>query len=485
MAAKNRKKTSHTSGPVSPKAYIQSGQARKLPLHECYVTEQWQESGMVQVIVSRRHVTGNITAGLYLVDLLCTGVKDSIFLFNEPEESLKEMMEKFNSDYNTSFEPCDYTLAHNIIFAALEFAAEYGIEPGIDFALTKMILEDDDEKIELIEIECGEDGMPVLIDNGLDARTGYYLRQLQKYAGEGNYKYVTEDEADYDENEEDEDDEEEEEDFYGEPEQWTKENWEDFIIDGDTDIIDRYENIPVYIYRKAIMEPEAAARGINIDEWMDECERSITYEPIPQPDYGKDPEEVKENEAIFYTIHKEVVTQKELKDLTVRIMEGIKKWPRSPVFYNHLFNTYLLLNDTKKANAVQQEQFDKFPNYLFAKITYANSLYQQDKADKIPAVFNNQLTLSSLYPERKQFHISEFTSFTATQCLYHIAIKDDLMAGMYGIMILEHATGPLYIANEAAIKGFKNYMMVKVLHLMVEALKDDEKRRGLVDLLVD
>jgi hypothetical protein len=189
MAPKNRKKTSTSTGPVSAKTYFQSGQARKLPIHACFVTEQWQTSGMVQVIVSRRHVTGNITTCFYLVDLLCAGVKDSMYIFNEPEDSLNEIKENIETK-GVSLESCDYALAHNIIFAGLEFAAEYGIEPIEEFAITKMMLEEDDETIELIDVECGKDGQPFLVDNGYDPRIPYYLRQLKKNAGEGNYQFV-------------------------------------------------------------------------------------------------------------------------------------------------------------------------------------------------------------------------------------------------------------------------------------------------------
>ena len=81
---------------------------------------------------------------------------------------------------------CDYTLAHNVLFSAVDFAAEYHIEPGGDFLLTKMILEEDDEKIGLVDIECGKNGKPLLISESMDFRTKYYLRQLETYAGEGN-----------------------------------------------------------------------------------------------------------------------------------------------------------------------------------------------------------------------------------------------------------------------------------------------------------
>jgi hypothetical protein len=141
MSTKNKKKAASASGPMSDKAYIQIGNARKLPIHQCLVTSDWREAGLAQVIVCRRHVTGNITGGFYLVDLLCTGVKDSFFFFNQPPDMLTEMQENFAVEQGVVMETCDYVLAHNIIYSALDFAGNYGIEPVQDFATTRMILE--------------------------------------------------------------------------------------------------------------------------------------------------------------------------------------------------------------------------------------------------------------------------------------------------------------------------------------------------------
>src|SRR6185312_13732776 len=145
MSTKNKKKGPSASMPMSDNAYIQSGKARKLPIHRCLVSKDWREAGLAQVIVSRRHVTGNITGGFYLVDLLCTGVKDSFFFFNQSPDMLSELQEDFAEEQGVVMETCNYVLAHNIIYSALDFAGSYGIEPIQDFATTKMILETDED----------------------------------------------------------------------------------------------------------------------------------------------------------------------------------------------------------------------------------------------------------------------------------------------------------------------------------------------------
>ena len=53
-----------------------------LPIYKCLVTNVWKEAGEAGVIVMCRHVNGNVTAGIYLVDLICLGIKDTFYIFN-------------------------------------------------------------------------------------------------------------------------------------------------------------------------------------------------------------------------------------------------------------------------------------------------------------------------------------------------------------------------------------------------------------------
>jgi hypothetical protein len=175
---------------LSPKKYIET-QARKLPVHKCLVNADWEETQMANIVVMRRHVNGNVTLGLYLVDLLCLGIKDTIYKFNIPEFEADEMFA--DGDFFTTI---NYNLAHNIIFAGHDFAMEFDIPPHKDFALTKNILAEDNDDVPLIEIAVGDkfDGKPHLMINPY-GQGKWALEKLIKNAGEGNYHYSTEDDA--------------------------------------------------------------------------------------------------------------------------------------------------------------------------------------------------------------------------------------------------------------------------------------------------
>lgn len=182
---------------ISPKKYIET-KARNLPVHKCLITKSWEADSMASIIVMRRHVTGNVTLGYYLIDLLCLGVKDTFYQFNVSEE---EAEERFGAILDI-MEEIEYNLAHNIIYAAHDFAMEFDINPHKDFNLTKYILAEDDDDIPLIDIHTGDkDGKPHLMINP-EGQGKWALQKLIENAGEGNYYYTTAADYFYDEEEE-------------------------------------------------------------------------------------------------------------------------------------------------------------------------------------------------------------------------------------------------------------------------------------------
>ncbi len=189
------------TGQLSPRKYIET-KARTLPVYKCLISKNWQETSGANVIVMRRHVNGHLTAGVYLVDLLCLGVKDTFFFFNEPEE---DIYDRFPDGMEEVFEEADYNLAHNIVYAGYEFAIQFGIEPAADFAITRFILEEDTDAVPIIDIAVGDDeGLPhLMVDHPGEYSSA--LAKLVKNAGDGNFHYTISsltNDNEYDEDEE-------------------------------------------------------------------------------------------------------------------------------------------------------------------------------------------------------------------------------------------------------------------------------------------
>ncbi len=188
---------------LSPENYIRQ-RARTLPVYECLVNKGWEESKMADVVVARLHVNGNVTLGLYQVDLYCLGVKDTFYAFNIPIHEYRDKFVTPSSDSEMEFDKIDYNLAHNIIFAGVDFATEIGFDPHKDFLkTTQYLLEEDDENVELVEVECGYNGMPAVVRGEENSKEcSKIIAKLDYLVGKGNYHVFDVDGIDEEEPEE-------------------------------------------------------------------------------------------------------------------------------------------------------------------------------------------------------------------------------------------------------------------------------------------
>lgn len=100
-----------------------------------------------------------------------------------------------------------------------------------------------------------------------------------------------------------------------------------------------------------------------------------------------------------------------------------EKYLDVPVLGNYLYVAYTLLGDEEKSDAMMLENYQRHPDYLFAKLTYGQYLLKEDKVDEFEKVFNNKFDLFSLYPKRKKYHIAEVISFWGVIGLYYCAVS--------------------------------------------------------------
>jgi len=210
MAKKKKKSKGAAAKPMSPEQYIRE-KARLLLIGKCYVTQGWQQYGTCSVIVTRLHPTGTLTVGLYLVDTFCRGVYDAFCRFSIDEYEFEDIMNHFSAS-KEGLEEVEYPVAHNIIYGAVEFAAEAGIKPTPGFSLARYILEEDTDDVPLIEYDFGRDGKHwLMVHSELEASS--YLPAMKRTLGD-NFEVTImpdEDDDDFDEY----DDEEVDDSFFG------------------------------------------------------------------------------------------------------------------------------------------------------------------------------------------------------------------------------------------------------------------------------
>jgi hypothetical protein len=112
------------------------------------------------------------------------------------------------------------------------------------------------------------------------------------------------------------------------------------------------------------------------------------------------------------------------KEMIPQLLGYIKKYPNAPLFYNYLSVAYGRAGDRKKCESTILENIKKHPDYLFAKLNYANICLKKGKPEKVPEILNHKLDLKLMYPNRSTFHISEFVGFTSIMCKYYNAVGE-------------------------------------------------------------
>jgi hypothetical protein len=188
MANKKKKKPSKPQPQMSPTNYIKSGRARLLPISECWISSDWETTGLCSITVARQHTTGNVTLGIYLVDTYCLGLKNTSVMFSKPPFEYEDLLDKIFSSHPAK-ERIEYVLAHNIIYGAIAYAEDLGFKPEKDWALSEFILEEDTDDIELMDIEFGKDGKPLFISGPYD-NVAKITARLDQSVGKGNYDFL-------------------------------------------------------------------------------------------------------------------------------------------------------------------------------------------------------------------------------------------------------------------------------------------------------
>jgi hypothetical protein len=76
-----------------------------------------------------------------------------------------------------------------MIYASIDYAAQFGFQPDKDFALTQFMLAPRGELEEPYQLTFGKDGKPFFVAGPRD-NAARIVKQLEKTAGPGNFDYV-------------------------------------------------------------------------------------------------------------------------------------------------------------------------------------------------------------------------------------------------------------------------------------------------------
>ncbi len=183
---KQASRQAHAVGNTTTLGHL--NQAHNYPIDGCWVGEGWQEGGIAVVTIARRQPDGNLVFGNYLIDCYCLGLKNTFANADIPASL-------FRRDYMTQIyremSPVDISpsLAHEIVYGGIEYAAQFGFRPHRDFRLSRRVLDPPDLHPRTGAVEFGRDGQPFYVSGPYD-NVQAVLRQLNRTVGEGNYHYL-------------------------------------------------------------------------------------------------------------------------------------------------------------------------------------------------------------------------------------------------------------------------------------------------------
>ncbi|NGX37959.1 MAG: hypothetical protein K1000chlam2_01127 [Chlamydiae bacterium] len=140
-----------------------------------------------------------------------------------------------------------------------------------------------------------------------------------------------------------------------------------------------------------------------------------------------------------------------------------QEYPTVPEVINLLTFAHIQNHRVVEAENLIEDTFEKHPEYLFARINYADQCIRKKKLSKIPKIFPT-FDLKELYPEKEIFHLSEFRGFFIMMTYYQIALKDREKAIYYFTTAKEiepHHPSVLYLEK----KLFRKSLFQRLLRL--------------------
>jgi len=183
-----RKQALRRPGTTVPSSY-HIRQARNYPIDSCWVQRNWDQGGLVVVVVARRQPDGNLVFGSYLVDTYCLGLKNTDSQADIPSGPFRR--EYLPRAYSQTEPPIDISpaLAHEIVYGGIEYAAQWGFRPHSDFMQSQYVLDPPDQHPRTGTVEFGREGKPFYVQGPYDD-VDAILRQLTRTAGEGNFHFM-------------------------------------------------------------------------------------------------------------------------------------------------------------------------------------------------------------------------------------------------------------------------------------------------------
>lgn len=155
----------------------------------------------------------------------------------------------------------------------------------------------------------------------------------------------------------------------------------------------------------------------------------IVYGPIRQPWHSRLPKETQDALPELHAL---------IRDDPRAAVEELRAWIEReplPMFYNWLSAAYSALGDTRALEETVRENYRRNPQYLFARVNYAELCLSTGDLSGAREALGEALDIRPFLGGRKHVHVSEAAGYFYVVALYHLETGDhDAAERLYEIL---------------------------------------------------
>ncbi len=158
--AKRQEKRTTIARETSKDPTLRFANAAEWPVIEALVAESINSEGIGQVCVARGMPGGGVACGIYLVDMMCLGVKGAFYRITSEFDYRDLVMNMSRSSRMDKVAP-EYAV--KLVLSSVIYARSFGFPPHADFRSARLLLAGIDPQACATEFEFGENGKPLYI----------------------------------------------------------------------------------------------------------------------------------------------------------------------------------------------------------------------------------------------------------------------------------------------------------------------------------
>jgi len=157
---------------------------------EAYVSANLFEAGIGYVVVARFRGSGEMEAGVFLLDVFCLGAKNAFYTRTSAADYDASLLERILPAGNRK--PLDPPPARKLIEGAVAYAQNLGLAPHSDYKMACRVLGGIKSSDSTTTFTFGEKGKPLYVQGPDDspAFCERILKQLRTWCGADRFHYL-------------------------------------------------------------------------------------------------------------------------------------------------------------------------------------------------------------------------------------------------------------------------------------------------------